>query len=439
MKARIDAQIQQKREALQDTTRDHAVSLQTEGLSDLQEKMQENFQRWSHEFEANSAKQLAVMNSTNMSASQLTNQMNVLLSTYGVDMSQLKITTGQMSTNMNGLNTKFNAFIADNTAYTLAVKSNTDLQTKLVTSWQGPISQALSTKLSEELAKITSAGQQSIINALGVTNGRLVDTGGNNLIAQVSARIGTTDSGLTKSVQKVAAGIAAQDKITKDETIPTITAKIDEVIDAINGESSTPTSTPTPSKGSGNDKTTGSGKTSGGAKGGGSSAYDMSIPGNKVTFIEKYGGKTYVVVREGGTGRVLSMTPKKARGSLSINKDNRYLTQEKGGEIITTKDGVLIPLKAGDGVVPAQLTEKLFEMARDYPDLPSVSNVQVPNIPASGTRTNLTVSYGSLLTVNGNVDKEVLPSLKTILQESYQYTQKKLAQDAMKAGMRRTY
>ena len=64
---------------------------------------------------------------------------------------------------------------------------------------------------------------------------------------------------------------------------------------------------------------------------------------------------------------------------------------------------------------------------------------KIPNIPTSGTRTNLTVSYGSLLTVNGNVDKEVLPSLKTILQESYQYTQKNLAQDAMKVGMSRTY
>lgn len=124
---------------------------------------------------------------------------------------------------------------------------------------------------------------------------------------------------------------------------------------------------------------------------------------------------------------------------MSINKDDIYMTQENGGEIITTKEGVLIPLKAGDGVIPAQLTEKLFELAREYPETPSVGQVEIPNLTSSGTKQNVTVTYGSLLTVNGNVDKEVLPNLKTILQESYEYTQKKLAQDAQKAGMRKRY
>ena len=51
---------------------------------------------------------------------------------------------------------------------------------------------------------------------------------------------------------------------------------------------------------------------------------------------------------------------KRAIGSRNINKKDKYLTQENGGEIITTKDGVLIPLEAGDGVIPARLTQKLF-------------------------------------------------------------------------------
>lgn len=128
-------------------------------------------------------------------------------------------------------------------------------------------------------------------------------------------------------------------------------------------------------------------------------------------------------------------------GTRSINQDGRYLTQEDGGEIITTKDGVLIPLKAGDGVIPAQLTEKLFELAREGVDNPSPSRVEIPNsvLSASGAKSNVTVTYGSLLTVNGNVDKEVLPSLKTILQESYEYTQKKLSADMRRGGMRRSY
>ena len=51
-KARLDAQIASKQESINDTVREHTVSLQTEGLSDLQEKMQENFDRWSQELEA---------------------------------------------------------------------------------------------------------------------------------------------------------------------------------------------------------------------------------------------------------------------------------------------------------------------------------------------------------------------------------------------------
>jgi hypothetical protein len=130
---------------------------------------------------------------------------------------------------------------------------------------------------------------------------------------------------------------------------------------------------------------------------------------------------------------------KKAIGARKINKKDRYLTQEKGGEIITTKDGVLIPLEPGDGVIPAQLTQKLFEMARDYPNLPNMPMVDVPQIPVSGSKTNVNISYGSLLTVNGNVDKEALPGLKQILKESYEYTSRRLAQDAQKSGLRKRY
>ena len=110
-----------------------------------------------------------------------------------------------------------------------------------------------------------------------------------------------------------------------------------------------------------------------------------------------------------------SKSKKKATGSRGINKKGRYLTQENGGEIITTKDGVLIPLEPGDGVIPSRLTQKLFEMAQAYPNLPGMGTVEVPQIPVSGSRSNVTVQYGSLLTINGSVTEETLPKLKTIL------------------------
>lgn len=148
--------------------------------------------------------------------------------------------------------------------------------------------------------------------------------------------------------------------------------------------------------------------------------------------------KVYVLTPKGDynlkEGEILVDTKKskkKATGTRHAQK-GMTLTQEKGGEIITTKDGVLVPLKAGDGVIPANLTDKLFRMAMDYPNIGQT--VALPEMKPA--ETNVTVNYGSLLTVNGNVDKEALPGLQDILKQAYQYTSKQLAIDAKKAGMR---
>jgi hypothetical protein len=96
-----------------------------------------------------------------------------------------------------------------------------------------------------------------------------------------------------------------------------------------------------------------------------------------------------------------------ASGTRRIGKNMSAWTQEDGTELIVRpSDGaILTPLKAGDGVIPADLTKNLFEMARNYPNLPGTEMVQIPNLPNSGMKQNITVTYGSLLTVNGNVDK----------------------------------
>ena len=44
--------------------------------------------------------------------------------------------------------------------------------------------------------------------------------------------------------------------------------------------------------------------------------------------------------------------------------------------------------------------------------------------------------YDSLLTVNGNVDKDTLPELKYILEESYKYTSNKMYRECRKLGMK---
>jgi len=53
-----------------------------------------------------------------------------------------------------------------------------------------------------------------------------------------------------------------------------------------------------------------------------------------------------------------------AKGTKSA-KPGLYQINEKGPEAIITRRGVmLMPLKAGDGVIPADLTENLMAMAK---------------------------------------------------------------------------
>jgi ABC-type phosphate transport system auxiliary subunit len=49
MKARLEAQRQELQEDLDDTVRNHVVSLQTEGLTEMQEQLADNLDEWRNE------------------------------------------------------------------------------------------------------------------------------------------------------------------------------------------------------------------------------------------------------------------------------------------------------------------------------------------------------------------------------------------------------
>lgn len=128
-----------------------------------------------------------------------------------------------------------------------------------------------------------------------------------------------------------------------------------------------------------------------------------------------------------------------ASGSKYIPEDQFAWTQENGGsEIITLPDGsVLTKLPRGSGVVPSKLTENLFGLANSAEDIMAntVGNAMryINNIVNNGGN-NITYHYDSLLTVNGDVDKAVLPELQEILKQSYQYTTQQMTKDALRGG-----
>lgn len=115
-----------------------------------------------------------------------------------------------------------------------------------------------------------------------------------------------------------------------------------------------------------------------------------------------------------------------------------YMTDEYGlgSEAIITKDGVLRQLNAGDMVFSARQKEMLWQLSKM--SMPSILSGIGGRALSGALAGNMTITnhYDSLLTVNGNVDKDALPGLKDLLRQSYEYTKQELTRDMAKRGFR---
>lgn len=132
-----------------------------------------------------------------------------------------------------------------------------------------------------------------------------------------------------------------------------------------------------------------------------------------------------------------------ASGTKRVPKKMTALTNESGGELIITKDGIITPLEAGDGVVPAELTRRLYDMAINgyNPQVASMS----PTLPGIGNdsigSTSVVQNYDSLIHIDGSADAATVEDLKriskNILEESYNYTTKKIYGGYIRSGGKR--
>ena len=132
-----------------------------------------------------------------------------------------------------------------------------------------------------------------------------------------------------------------------------------------------------------------------------------------------------------------------ASGSKNIPNDQIAWTQENGEEAIIRRksDGaILTRLGKGDMVLPANATSNLWDWASINPNT-ALNGIDTSVISSSivGGNTTITNHYDSLLTVEGNVDKDALPGLKDLLEKSYKYTSQRMFEDAKKTGMRRSF
>lgn len=134
---------------------------------------------------------------------------------------------------------------------------------------------------------------------------------------------------------------------------------------------------------------------------------------------------------------------KYASGTKSAPRKMNAITNENGSEIIVTKQGMLTPLSAGDGVVPHDLTQRLYDMAMGK-IIPNTDflKTKLPdyNLNYSGA-TNITQNYDALIRIEGSADAATVEDLKNmrkdLLQSSYEYTSKKLHKGYIRAGGKR--
>jgi hypothetical protein len=137
-----------------------------------------------------------------------------------------------------------------------------------------------------------------------------------------------------------------------------------------------------------------------------------------------------IVAMAGGT--------KSANGGLAWT--NEYW-DSIGPEMIIRKsdNAILTPLGRGDGVIPANFTDNLFKWGALDPDTflrqQKVTEPNVTNVVNNNNYNPITLHYDALVNVEGSVDSTVMPDLKDILQQSYEYTSKQFKREAKKIGI----
>lgn len=108
-----------------------------------------------------------------------------------------------------------------------------------------------------------------------------------------------------------------------------------------------------------------------------------------------------------------------AKGTKGVKENGLSLIDELGEELVVhSQNGKLAYLSKGTGVVPADLTEKLMDIALDptsiFDDIKT--NVKVPNVETKDF--NFDLSFDSLLHID-NATKDSVPELKKMIRNEF--------------------
>lgn len=403
-KARLEAQLQEQQEDLEQTRKEHVYQLQVEGLDDLSTQLSENYDKYVNELETNLDKMSQVINDavegTARSVTGVYNAMTSLLGEYGISGNDLKTVFGfsgdvvgsarDVISNPNGGYTQTTSQIISSeqsraqNAKSSAQKASNQQQgaeQARIAQRQKQLAEEARKRAEEEARRKAEEARRAAEEEAARRKRAQLDAN----IASVQQNLANHQNALNQLLQAEKALEIKASKTKKKKKINQMMKQMEANMKQIY-------------------------------------AYQQAIQTIQTQLSQLQAARGY------------------ASGVRRVNQDQTAWTnenwQKNGGQIIVRKsDGaILTPLKAGDGVIPADMTQKLFGLAQNYGSI--MGGMDYSNVRPINQNQNITVTYGSLLTVNGNVDEKALPGLQEILRKSYAYTVKNLSADLKKGGLR---
>ena len=180
-----------------------------------------------------------------------------------------------------------------------------------------------------------------------------------------------------------------------------------------------------------NNKSSSSGKTSS------TSTLSVNSSNTKVTgVLQNSVGKTTSNIATTSSTKPASKTTSSSGKTSSTSKKNSTpklnsnlvtLKNEDGKNISTTKYKSISSLQ-GSSTVPRNLSRELSISADKYQDscVNNISKLSSTKPVTTSNNGNVNITYGSLITVKGDVTKDALPDLQTIVKKASAYTQNEI-------------
>lgn len=125
---------------------------------------------------------------------------------------------------------------------------------------------------------------------------------------------------------------------------------------------------------------------------------------------------------------------KYAKGTKHVGSNRIAMTNEKGREIIVTKDGWITPLEASDMVIPNDITETLIDMAERQQNYAMNGNFKMPELKVKDASGNSVNNVYNTFTVQGDLTRDTLPELNKILDLASSKTQNDIRKNKRRFG-----